>query len=236
MDASILKRIMAAAGRFVLPPRCMVCGDEGHQGIELCKGCLASLPHNDVHCGRCALPMARAVALCGGCQQHSRAWDDIWVPLRYAIPVDRLESRFKFGGSLAAGRTLSQCWLRCGDPPAMPQAIVPVPLHVSRLRSRGFNQALELVRPLARRHGIPMLTDVLRRQRATDAQSDLDATARARNVHGAFVPGNRLTVEHVAVVDDVMTTGATLAACVEALRASGAKRVDVWALARTGLG
>lgn len=235
MDASFLKRAMAAAGRFVLPPRCMACGDEGCEGIELCEGCLATLPRNEVHCQRCALPLVRDVVLCGACQKHPRPWDGIWMPFRYDTPIDRLESRFKFGGSLAAGRTLSACWMRCDAPATLPQAIVPVPLHVSRLRSRGFNQALELIRPVARRLGIPVLGHALRRDRATQAQSDLDAVTRARNVHGAFVAEGTLPVGHVAVVDDVMTTGATLAACVHALHHAGAKRVDVWALARTGL-
>ena len=235
MDASIPKRAMAAVGRFVLPPRCMVCGDEGHDGIELCEGCLATLPRNDVHCQRCALPLVRDVVLCGACQKHPRPWDGIWVPFRYDTPIDRLESRFKFGGSLAAGRTLSACWMRCDAPATLPQAIVPVPLHVSRLRSRGFNQALELIRPVARRLGIPVLGHALRRDRATQAQSDLDAVTRARNVHGAFVAEGMLPIDHVAVVDDGMTTGARLAACVHALHDAGAKRVDVWALARTGL-
>ncbi|KAF1005660.1 MAG: Orotate phosphoribosyltransferase [Luteibacter sp.] len=235
MDASFLKRVMAVAGRFVLPPRCMACGDEGHDGVELCEGCLAALPRNEVRCQRCALPLVRDVAMCGACQKHLRPWDAIWVPYRYDTPIDRLESRFKFGGSLAAGRTLSMCWVRSGAPPALPEALVPVPLHRARLRSRGFNQSLELVRPVARRYGIPVLRDALRRHRATEAQSELDAVSRARNVHGAFVATKPLRVDHVAVVDDVMTTGATLAACVDALRDAGAKRVDVWALARTGL-
>ena len=235
MDASFLKRVMAAAGRFVLPPRCMACGDEGCDGIELCEGCLATLPRNEVHCQRCALPLVRDVELCGACQKHPRPWDGVWVPFRYDTPIDRLESRFKFGGSLAAGRTLSACWARCDAPSALPEAIVPVPLHVSRLRSRGFNQALELIRPVARKHGIRVLGHALRRHRETQAQSDLDAVSRARNVHRAFAATAALPVDHVAVVDDVMTTGATLAACVLALREAGARRVDVWALARTGL-
>lgn len=232
MDAG---RWLAAVGRFVLPPRCMACGDRGVDGIELCAGCLAALPFNTTHCLRCALPLPRETAICGQCQRMPPPWHGIWVPFRYALPLDRLESRFKFGGQLSAGRTLSRCWL-LADPPELPQAVVPVPLHVSRLRTRGFNQALELVKPVAKRFGIPVVGDALERVRVTDAQSDLDAVERARNVRGAFAVRRLPAVRHVAVVDDVMTTGATLGACVRALRDGGIERVDVWALARTGLG
>lgn len=233
MDA---REWLATAARFVLPPRCMACGDRGVDGIELCAGCLASLPLNSPRCLRCALPMPRETAVCGQCQRTPPPWSGIWVPFRYALPLDRLESRFKFDGQLAAGRTLSRCWLRAEPPAALPQAIVPVPLHVSRLRARGFNQALELVKPLARRFGVSLCFDALERVRATDAQSELDAVERARNVRGAFAVRRVPDVRHVAVVDDVMTTGATLGACVRVLRDAGVERVDVWALARTGLG
>jgi Predicted amidophosphoribosyltransferases len=118
-------------------------------------------------------------------------------------------------------------------PPALPEAIVPVPLHISRLRERGFNQAHELARPLARHLGIPLRPGWLERTRRTDAQSDLDAEGRAGNVRGAFVARVPSGIRHVAVVDDVMTTGATLAACTLALKRGGVERVDVWALART---
>jgi ComF family protein len=111
--------------------------------------------------------------------------------------------------------------------------ILPVPLHRARLRQRGFNQALELARPLGRSLGVPVRHGLLLRARATAAQSELDAAARRRNVRGAFaVHAGAALPSHVAVLDDVMTTGATLAECVRALKRAGAQRVDVWALAR----
>ncbi|HEY4292732.1 MAG TPA: ComF family protein [Luteibacter sp.] len=162
-------------------------------------------------------------------------WHDVWVPFVYAWPLDVLESRFKFSGSLVAGRVLSACWLSAGQPPLMPELLVPVPLHTSRLRKRGYNQALELARPLARRFGLPLAHDVLGRARRTGAQTELDAAARATNVRAAFAVQRVPVQKHVAIVDDVMTTGATLAECARALLAAGVERVDVWALARTPL-
>jgi ComF family protein len=155
------------------------------------------------------------------------------VPFVYAWPLDALEARFKFSGSLPAGRVLAECWLETGDPPILPDLLIPVPLHVSRLRARGYNQALELARPLAKRLGLPLRHDVLRRRRRTEAQTELDASTRARNVSGAFAVKRMPLQRHVAIVDDVMTTGATLAECAQVLRDAGVDRVDVWALART---
>jgi ComF family protein len=115
----------------------------------------------------------------------------------------------------------------------MPDLLLPVPLHPSRLRKRGYNQALELARPLGRRLGIPVRHDVLRRTRCTGAQTELDAAARVGNVRGAFALASLPAQRHVALVDDVMTTGATLAEAAMVLLAAGMDRVDVWALART---
>lgn len=120
-----------------------------------------------------------------------------------------------------------------GLPPSIPDLLIPVPLHPSRLRKRGYNQALELARPLGRRLGIPVRHDVLRRTRCTGAQTELDAAARVGNVRGAFALASLPAQRHVALVDDVMTTGATLAEAALVLLAAGMDRVDVWALART---
>lgn len=233
MDASRLGPLMRAAAAFVLSPRCLVCGAAGKGDRELCGPCQASLRRNLSCCGRCALPMAWPVPECGACQRQTRPWADLWVPFVYTWPLDRLEGRFKFSGSLAAGRVLSECWLDTGLPPTTPELLLPVPLHRSRLRSRGYNQAIELTRVLSGRLGIPMRSDVLARPRRTQAQTDLDAVTRARNVRGAFVVRRAPRQRHVALVDDVMTTGATLGECARVLLEAGVDRVDVWALART---
>jgi ComF family protein len=130
---------------------------------------------------------------------------------------------------------LSELWIdavREARPP-IPQALIPVPLHAGRLRERGYNQALELAKPLARAFGIELRNDVLARTRATSAQSNLDADARHRNLRGAFaVAPNTTLPAHVALFDDVMTTGTTLRECARTLVSAGVERVDVWAVAR----
>ena len=151
----------------------------------------------------------------------------------YARPLDRLLPRFKFHGDLATGRLLAQ-WMLDAAPPLPPTAtLLPVPLHTARLRQRGYDQALELARPLARGLARPLRTDVLHRRRATAAQSELDAADRRRNVRGACaVAADGPLPEHAVLVDDVMTTGATLQAAALALRRAGVARVDAWVCAR----
>ncbi len=172
---------------------------------------------------------------CGRCLKRRPAFVSTWAPFVYAPPLSGLLTGFKFAGDLAAGRVLAELALEhwCRQAPARPQALLPVPLHVDRLRERGYNQALELARPLARGSGIPLLPDTLRRERATPAQSGLSALARRRNLNGAFrVRDGTVLPAHVAVVDDVMTTGATAQECALALRRAGVGRVDIWAIAR----
>lgn len=219
--------------RFVLPLRCLLCHGRGEHGIDLCDACAAELPRNTSCCARCALPLATPAALCGECQRSPPPWDAAWAPFRYGWPLDRLESRYKFSADLAAGRVLSMLWQREPPPTHLPQLLLSVPLHHSRLRRRGYNQALELARPLAHALGVPLSPDALLRRRSTTAQTELDAVARRRNVHGAFALREGITLPaHVAILDDVMTTGATVAECARVLRRAGVQRVDVWALAR----
>jgi ComF family protein len=220
----------------LLPSHCLLCGARGQGALSLCGACEAEMPRNATRCARCALPLETPVPLCGRCIKRAPPWDASWVPFRYEWPLAQLEARFKFGSDLAAGRTLSLLWNASRAPHDLPDAIVPVPLHPARLRKRGYNQALELAKPLAKHFGVSVMRDALRRTRATHAQTELTAIQRRRNVRGAFavnpdgnVPG------HVAVLDDVFTTGATLAECVRVLKRAGVARVDVWALARAPL-
>lgn len=218
---------------FLLPPRCLLCGASGSNGLDLCTDCARELSRNLVCCRRCALPLATPAELCGECQRRPPKWDVAWAPFRYGWPLDRLESRYKFGADLAAGRVLSTLWQREPCPIDLPQLLVTVPLHQRRLRRRGYNQALELARPLARSLGVSLQHDALQRLRPTAAQTELDAVARRSNVRGAFVLRSGVALpEHVAILDDVMTTGATLSECARVLRRAGVLRVDVWALAR----
>lgn len=228
-------------GAALWPARCLLCGDPGHDGRDLCAACLRVLPWNHAACLRCALPLPAAAPapdrggdrVCGACLRQPPPVEATYAAFVYGFPVDRLLPRLKFHNGLAAGRLLAQLAAdRLADAPR-PDAVIPVPLHPSRLRARGYDQALELARPLARRLGVPLRDDALRRLRATAPQSRLDAKARRGNLRHAFgVRAGAALPAHVALFDDVMTTGATLHAAARALRSAGVSRVDAWVCAR----
>jgi predicted amidophosphoribosyltransferase len=181
--------VLDRLGQLLLPLRCLVCGAPGQAGLDLCSICAAELPWNDCACARCALPLAVPAAACGECLAKPPAFEHCIPMLRYESPLDRLLPRFKFHAGLAQGRLLSQLMQRRLEPAALREnidAIVPMPLHRQRLGQRGYNQALELARPLAKALNIELDPAALRRLRATAAQTDLDADARRRNVRGAF--------------------------------------------------
>ncbi|MFC0676303.1 ComF family protein [Lysobacter korlensis] len=229
--------------RLLWPSRCLVCGEPGSEALDLCDACEQALPRNHSACGSCAIPLPMPAPACGACLRRSgwlarrgsgSAVAAVHAPFVYARPLDRLLPRYKFHDDLAAGRLLAQLMTQALASAPRPDALIPVPLHRSRLRRRGYDQALELARPLAGALGLPLIAEALVRTRATDAQSCLSASHRRRNLRDAFAvrPGARLPA-HVVLVDDVMTTGATLQAAASALRRAGVARVDAWVCART---
>ena len=224
------------ASRLLWPARCLVCAEPAEDARDLCRACAAALPWNRTACDRCALPLA-APGTCGACLRRPPPLTAVHAACRYGFPLDRLLLRFKFHHDLTAGRLLAQLMAEATTMLPRPDAVVPIPLHRARLRQRGYDQALELARPLARALSLPLRANALVRVRATNAQSELDASARRRNLLDAFAvtgvaaPANALP-GHVVLVDDVMTTGATLHAAARALLRAGVQRVDAWVCAR----
>lgn len=217
----------------LFPPRCILCGDPGASGIDLCSGCREELPVFDQVCERCGRPLADRRDVCGACTRHPSVWARLVAPLRYYTPVDWMVQRFKFDGRMNCGRALAQLMarrLRCLDD-NRPELLVPVPLHEARLRERGFNQAEFLARCLSVDLGIPVGRSVLTRTRDTAAQSGLARESRELNVRRAFEIGRSPGVKHVALVDDVLTTGHTATECVRVLRRAGVRRIQVWVAA-----
>ncbi len=233
------RRWWSAFGPWLLPSRCALCNVAVEGDLALCAPCRADLPTNDPCCPRCAEPLVRVEPLCGQCLRRPPAFGSAFSAFRYAWPLDGLVSRFKFSGDLATGRTLATLFaerLRT-ESIALPDLLLPIPLHTRRLRERGYDQALELARDVSRALGITMNADLLRRTRPTQAQTALDARGRRANVRGAFAIDNR-TLDRlpgrpsIALLDDVMTTGSTLRECAALLARAGFADIQVWALAR----
>lgn len=233
------RRWWSRFGAWLLPSRCALCDAATDDGIELCRPCLGDLRRNDPCCRRCAEPLARNEPLCGRCLKREPAFTSAFAGFRYAWPLDGLITRFKFSGNLAAGRTLALLFAERvrADSVELPTLIVPVPLHIRRLRERGYDQALELGRDIARELGMALSTDLLRRTRATPAQTGLDAKGRRRNVRDAFAIDDRALTRlpdrpSIALLDDVMTTGSTLGECATILRRAGFDTIHAWSIAR----
>ena len=223
------------AARLLFPSRCLACEAPGVDGLDLCPGCLATLPWQPPACVRCALPLSQPEDddTCSACMLDPPPLAATRAACTYQAPLDRLLPRFKFRGDLAAGRLMSQLMARAFSPLPRPDALVPVPLHRARLRRRGYDQALELARPLATALDIPLQPDLLVRSRHTQPQSTLDAAARRENLLDAFAArGTGALPPHIVLVDDVMTTGATLHAAAEVLLDAGARQVDAWVCGR----
>lgn len=204
---------------LLAPPCCALCGGRGQWldepwGLDLCEHCEQACPRWSPE----PLP-----------------FDATFCLFRYEHPVDRMITQLKFHGELVFARVLGTLLARarrCTDE-VLPECIVPMPLHRSRYRERGFCQTTEIARHVSRRLQVDVRPDLLQRVRATRAQSGLAAAERAANLRGAFAAGAlRDMPHHVALLDDVLTTGHTALAAVAALRGAGIERVELWCCAR----
>lgn len=220
--------------RAMLPPRCLLCGATSGDALA-CAGCSHEMPQMPGTCPRCALPSA-ASAVCGDCFVKPPPLRLVVAAYRYAFPIDRMVQALKYHGELAVadwfGDALARAVVRQRSDDAPVDAVIALPLARARQQQRGFNQAHEIARRVAGDLEVRCHAG-LRRQRETAPQASLPWAARARNMRDAFVATQRFDGARIAIVDDVMTTGATLHAAAKALRHAGARSVDAWVVART---
>lgn len=233
--ATWLDNCLDFARRFGSQP-CLLCGASTRSGL-LCAGCADDLPRlSDARCPCCALPTAQG-EICGGCLRHPPAFDRTEAAFRYAYPLDCLVQSLKFHGELSVARffalELATRLHKEGVDAGRIDRILPMPLHPQRLRERGFNQAGEIARHLARFLAIPVAHGMLVRNRNAAPQAGLPLKARIRNLRGAFTGVGDLSGLRIALVDDVMTSGASLHELARTARAAGATEVSAWVVART---
>lgn len=222
------------AWQWLTPAACTLCTATLPTTGNICEPCLVSLPWLSSACEHCATPLTDAEAglLCGRCQQQTPSFAKAHALLRYAPPIDRLIQGIKYHDRLDWAQMLGERLAESVAPFANDvDALLPVPLHRARLRSRGYNQSLELARPLLKRLRLPLLRGVAR-TRATAPQTSLTGDDRAHNVRNSFTTELDLRGRRIAVVDDVMTSGATADALAHCLKQAGASHVEIWVVAR----
>lgn len=225
-----------------LPSSCALCGIAG--AAALCPPCHAQFfSHRPLRCTQCAYPLTQGehgASLCGTCLRAPRAFDATIVASDYSAPIDHLVLALKFGNQLALAPLFAQLIadaLLRDRSFALPTIMAAVPLGEQRLAERGFNQALEIAKPLSQAIAIPLVPRLILRNRETAMQSSLPPDARIRNMRNAFVldpqAAELVRGQHVAIVDDVLTTGATLNEIAALLKRYGAARVSNFVFART---
>lgn len=221
---------------YLFPPTCLLCGSAGIHSQDICSACCADLATNNNFCYCCAAAFTTPEStpgLCGQCLKKRPEFEETYAPYLYQNSMQYLIKKLKFDGHYKNARLLGHLLAKHLHQNAeLPDLIIPVPLHPIRYQQRGFNQALEIARHVANDLGVPLDMNSCIRQRNTVQQLTLPAKQRRRNLRNAFCMQKTLSAAHIAIIDDVMTTGTTVNELAKVLLKAGAARVDVWVCAR----
>jgi len=220
----------------LFPGTCILCDATSHRNLDLCEGCEQDLPRLVNACVRCSIPLVKPQTLCGRCFSEPPPYERCIALFQYVPPVNQLIVDFKFNRKLLIGKVLSYLLalhLHKLYKDDVPDLVIPVPLHPQRQRERGFNQALEIADVISDHCRIPIDNRSCRRIKHTDAQRNLSAKQRRRNIRNAFQVDREIAASKVAIVDDVVTTGATVMELTKTLLNHGVEEVHIWAVART---
>jgi ComF family protein len=235
-----LRRALAASINLLLPPACLLCGQSlptDHSKQSFCRDCLTSITTlSPAHCLCCAQPFpdSTSIHLCGNCLKRPPAFSIVHAAGLYQGCIKDAVHRLKYRNQVTLARPLGQLLGKiveaAGD--FVPDCIVPVPLHPDRLRQRGYNQALEVARPIAQQLNVPINTGLLQRIRKTPPQQGLTAIERKNNLRNAFNLTTTPSAQRILLVDDVMTTGETVRECCRTLLVGGVREVQVAVVGR----
>jgi ComF family protein len=215
-----------------LPTRCYLCGDKTRSSAQLCAFCFGLLPTLKSACRVCAQPLTQGVDICGACLSAPPAFKRTIAAFHYDWPINHFVTGLKYQHKLYSARLIGNLLADrlCGE--KKPDMIIPVPLHVNRLKQRGFNQSLEIARFVAKRLLIPLETTRCVRVKNTQPQTTLTQKQRQLNVRNAFSVGPFLPGERVVILDDVITTGSTVRALAKAIYRAGCSDISVWCCCR----
>ena len=230
----IAARLLSDIVSVTAPRRCLLCGECVRPDAALCSGCYLELPFIRESCARCAA-ILQTGEICGRCTSDPAPFDRAFAAFEYSFPVDHLVRRLKYNDDPAICRQLGglmaeELLSRRSTP--LPEVLVPVPLYPARVRERGYNQALEISRSLSGQTGVPVDTALLSRWKHTSPQVGKTRKERDRNLKSAFRLDYTPAYGHCAIVDDVITSGATMRSAAKTLREGGIAVIEVWCLAR----
>jgi ComF family protein len=228
-----VRRSALDAARLALPQRCELCAQPSGEQL-LCAACKRALPRLGPSCPVCALPAAGG-EVCAGCLAHPPPFAATLAPFVSRSPVDRLLHALKNHRRLALAAWAADAILDERERrrfTSRPERLVALPLSPARERDRGYNQAYEIARAVARDLRVPLLRRGVRREDTNPSQAEVPGSARAENLRGVFACDIDLAGINVAVIDDVMATGASLAEFAQTLKRAGAARVENWVVAR----
>ncbi len=222
---------------WCMPAICILCRAQTDLPQDLCQRCKDDMPILPQTCPRCAKTFTTLGLPCGACLRQPPPFDAAFALFAYQKPVTKMIMDLKFQAGLVNAKilgtwmaeTIQTTWYQGR---ALPACIIPMPLHAQRLRERGFNQSLEIARPIARRLKLPLDITSCARVKATAAQAMLPAEQRIDNIKNAFRAANTLAGQHIALLDDVTTTGYSMAELANTCKQAGAARIDVWYCAR----
>lgn len=237
LTSKILKSVFRAPFDYFLPEKCALCRCESNLGF--CINCQKLLPWIECACEICSIQLSEP-GVCGHCQSRRPVYQDSIIPFRYKSPISDLIQGMKYSNQLSYAVALAKIlslWVM-KNPADLPDTIVPMPLHRKRIVQRGFNQATEIARVLSKQLDIPINQTLLKRVKNTEKQTGLHEKMRQQNVRNAFVGKastreNPTAYRHVALLDDVVTSGSTVNAAAKALIGAGVECVSVWAIAKT---
>ncbi len=229
---------------FIYPSCCQLCGSgDGSRTEYLCEQCIADIRLNQTACQICALPLRRQrgdrsehAMICGKCFKNPPIFDSCWAPFIYAQPLEWMIHQLKFNEKLYFAPLLSALMAEkipsCMALQKLPDAIIPMPLHMNRLRQRGFNQSYLLIKSIAKALDIVVDSTLCHRIRDTEHQTGKNAQQRKHNIKNAFSISRSQNYHHVVIFDDVVTTGSSVSELSKVLKKSGIERVDICCLAR----
>ncbi len=224
---------------YCFPPNCIFCNQDGIEHMDICRECLKDLPINNYACHHCGIPMNPSPIdppICGQCLSTPTIINSTIAPYRYQSQIAYLVKSLKYNSQYKNARLLGQLFCKRLPPlNTYPESLIPVPLHPKRYRQRRFNQSYEIARTISKTLNIPIDQEICKRTRNTEKQSKLSAKQRQKNVKQAFATTKTVPYNHVALIDDAMTTGNTVKEIARVLNKAGVERVDVWVCARAGL-